>query len=263
MSPLIGSVKHKEIYVVKNKLYKYGWGWLLWLGFFLAGIQGISFSDFALNVIAGVIPLVSLIPYFVLRRRFLADWGPPAPWRAGLAAGVVMYLVSLTLFSTVSFVDERLLNKKIQSVLATYKEKVAAFKHDEAKYEAEFIHEPSNARQVSQNIRTISEILTHDKEKQRLFHEMFDDYRQALKGKMNKTGKKSFEQSIDEILSGYDSCCEKRQKSWTLLRTHYITGKRKYYDNYANAYRDAKQSATGVQERIREAFGTTNVSFAE
>ncbi len=263
-----GNIKHREIYVPKRALRrpgKYGWGWLAWLGLFLIGIKDFSFSDGTLNFIALAIPLASLFPYFALRRRFLMKRGFPGsrPWAAGLSAALVVCPLSIALFSALFSLDGLLLNHKIQSVEAKYRERVAALKQDETKHEARFVDKPGRAKLVRQNVKTIDEILARNKDKQRLFHEMFDDYKKALKGKRSKTDRKPFEQSIDTILSSYDASCEKWRKSLTLLRSHYLTGKKKYYQGYENAREDAAQSATDVQKGIRETFGTTSISLAE
>jgi CHASE3 domain sensor protein len=266
--PITSAVKHKEIFIaksVRSEPSKYGWGWLLWLGLFLAGIKDISFSESALYLIAGALPLVSLILYFALRRRFLRKSSFPGPkrWTSGLVAGVVIYLLSIGLFSIMSFADGMLLSKKIESVDTKYKSRVAAFRQNEKEYEAKLINEPQTARHIRQNVKMIDAMLVHNKEKQRFFHEMLGDYRCALKGKRSKTGKKPLEQSMDDILSNYDTSFEKWRKAWSLLRTHYLTGNKKYYQSYTSARHDAAQSETDVQKGIREAFGTATIAFAE
>ncbi len=227
----------------------------------LAGISNVYFTDTRLYAVAGVIPFVALIPYFALRLKLLRKFD--FPWKAGLAAGVAMYILSAGLFSGMTVLDGMVLKHRIQSVDEKYRGRLAAFRQHETNYEARLIREPRNARDMKQNVRTIDNLLAHSKDKRQLFHEMFDDYRQAVKGKRSKTDKKPLEQSISEISAGYDASHQKWHNSWKLLRTYYLTGNKRYYESYEKAHEDATRSATDVQARMAAAFGTAHNRAAE
>ncbi|MDO8722217.1 MAG: hypothetical protein Q7J31_08305 [Syntrophales bacterium] len=61
-------------------------------------------------------------------------------------------------------------------------------------------------------MKTIDEIVASTKEKQRVFHDIFNEYKQALKGKITPKGKKSWGDSIDQILAVYDKSYENQRR---------------------------------------------------
>ncbi len=260
---MAGDIKHRQVYVPKTSMKqpgRYGWGWPLWLGLILITVKDISFVDYSLRLIAGMILLLCLISYFVLRARLLRwSFTSSRPWIAAVWSGTAVYVVCLVAISLMVSADSLLLDKTIQSVDAKYRARAAALEKDGVKWEAKLISSPRSARDIRQNVRAIDAILAYHKDKHEVFHEMIEDYRAVLKGKRTQAGSTPFEQSIDEIASGYDTAYEKRHNCLKLLRAHYLTGKKKYHQGYENADRDATQSAVEVRKRIAEVFGEARV----
>jgi len=242
-----------------SKPRKYGWGWILLLAILINGTRSMSFNNNLLYLILVILPLVLLIPYFILRRRLLKKWNFPGSkaWKAGLAAGGCICLLFIIVLGFVYALDAESLNSRIVSLEAKYKERVTFFKQEDNKYQAKFIVEPQNVSDVKQNIKIIDEILIHSKEKHQFFHKMFNDYKQTLKNNQNKKLKKSWSELIEQILSVFDRTYEKQTKAYSLLKKYYETGEDKYHEDYTTTYQEAAQLATDFQRLVKETFNIT------
>lgn len=252
--------KYEEIPSVKTiakKPGKYGWGWFLFLAL-LANydMRNNPFSDYTLSFIWGVLTLLFVIPYFVLRWRFIKKWQFPGSkaWKAGLAAAFCTYLLVLAVLATMIVFDSKSLNSRIAGLDAKYRDRVASIKKEENKYQTKLVSEPQNAKDMKRNVETVDEILAYNKEKHRFFHEMFNDYKQSLRDKRRPKADKPWGDSIDQALSLYDRSYEKQTTALMSLKTYYVTGEEKYYENYTAAYRDAAQLATEFQKAVKEMF---------
>jgi len=249
-------IKYQEVPGVFKKPGKCGWGWFIFLGLIVPSSKINFFADYTFSMIWDMLIFASLVPYFELRRRFLKKWGflGEGPWKAGLVAGICTYILVLAVLTTMIVFDSKSLNSRIAGLDAKYRDRVASFKQEENKYQTKLVSEPQNAKDMKKNAETVNEILAYNKEKHRFFHEMFNDYKETLKDKRRPKADKSWSDSIDQALSFYDKSYEKQTSALLSLKTYYVTGEEKYYENYTATYRDAAQLATEFQKVIKEIF---------
>ncbi len=255
-------IKYQEVPGVFKKPGKYGWGWFIFLGLLTPSSRNNFFTDYTFSLIWDSLIFASLVPYFVLRRRFLKKWGfiGEGPWKAGLIAGICTYLLVLIVFSIMVFLDARSLNTTIAALDGKYKDRVVSFKQIENSYRLKFISEPQSKRDIDQNMKTIDEIVAYTKEKHKFFHEMFNEYKQTLRGKRIHKGKRSWGDSIDQILAVYDESYVNQLKAWGLLKKYYVTGEGKYYQDYTTTSQAAATLANKFKGLVNEAYGITDKS---
>lgn len=250
--------KYQETPCAKNltkKPSKYGWGWVIFSALYISGVSRTQFfSDYALSFLADILFFPLLILYFWLRRKFIKKWGPEK-LKPGLVAGFSTYLISLAILAPLIYFDVKSVNSKLTALTAKYKDKVEFFQQEEGKYQSKLITEPKTPTDIKHNVQTIEEILNYNSEKQRFFHEMFNNYKTTLKDKRNARAKKSWRELIDQILSFYDKSYDKQTRALELLREYYVTGKEKYYQEYLTIYQETEQSKNEFQkELVKELF---------
>jgi len=233
---------------------KYGWGWLIFFGILAQyDIRNNPFSNAAFSILWDTLILLFLILYFWLRRKFIEKW-EYSTWKPGLVAGLCIYLVAGIVLGAMAFFDAKSINSTIASVTARYKDKVEFFRQEEANYQAKLITEPKTIPDITQNIKAIDDILAHANAKQKFFHDMFNDYKTALKDKTNTKTKKSWGELIDHILSMYDKTYLKQKGALELLRDYYMTGNEKSYEEYTTIYQESEQLANEFQKLVKETF---------
>jgi hypothetical protein len=213
-------------------------------------------KDYTLSLIWDGSILLLLVVYFILRWRFIKKWNFPGSkaWKAGLAAGLCAYLLTLLVLGVLSFFDARSLNTTIAALNERYRERVIFFKQKEGTFNSKFINDPQSRSDINQNISTIDELLSFQKEKQRFLRDMFNDYGQTLTAKRRQKGNRSWKDSTDEILSAHDKLCNQQAKAWELLRKHYLTGEEMYYAEYTATYSQAENSGGEFQKLVRGVF---------
>ena len=258
--PAIDPPKQSEISSVKTltkKPGKYGWGWFLFLVLLTNyDMRSHPVKDYTLSLIWDGSIVLLLVVYFILRWKFIKRWNFPGSkaWKAGLAAGLCTYLLTLFVLGVLFFFDERSLNTTIATLNVRYRERVTFFKQKEGTFNSKFISAPQSRGAINQNIRTIDEVLSYQKEKQRFLHDMFNDYGQTLAAERRQKGNRSWKDSTDEVLSALDKLCNQQAKAWELLRSHYLTGEEKDYEGYTAAYRQAENSGREFRELVKGVF---------
>jgi len=153
-------------------------------------------------------------------------------------------------------IDKRALYSRIITVATKYRDRAVLMKQQEAKYQSELINEPQTARDVRNNMQVISQIQKHNKEKDKLFHEMFADYKQSLKNKRNAKAKTSWEERITQLESLYDKTAEKTNDWWALLGQYYTTGNEDDYRKYTETYQEVERLTNEYQSLVGDTFGT-------
>jgi len=256
----VGDTKFQDnVTTLGSRPRKYGWGWFLFLGMFSYGVKNNPISDSTLSIIWDILPFILLIPYFAVRKKLIAKWQFPGSklWKPGLAAGVITYLLAIMVLAGLVFIDTRTLYSRINTVAIKYQDRLRLMKQEDAKYYSILITEPQTARDVKNNIQIIEHIQEHNKERQKVYHEMFADYKQALKNKRNTKAKTSWEESITQVESVFDKTVEKTNGSLALLTQYYITGNEDIYLKYTDTYQEAERLTNEFQSLLKETFGTT------
>ena len=239
-----------------KKPKKFDWGGLLMFAVLgtLIKLED-NFNDYIFTLFWGVILLLLLIPFFILRKRLKEKWKYPQnkTWKAGVVAGGFTYLLAICVYSGLIFIDARSLNTTLVAVAKKYEAKVVSLKKESAKYRSRIINEPKTRRDLEQNIQTIDEMIAHTQQRQELYHKMFDEFKRTLADKVRK-GKKPWNVSIDQVLGTFDRLNENLLNSLMSLKKHYITGEEKYYHDYTTTSQAAAQLENEFRRLMQETF---------
>ena len=233
---------------------KYGWGWFIFFGILANyNVRNDPFSNAALSISWDTLTLLFLILYFWLRRVFIKKWEYDM-FKPGLVAGLCIYLIAFIVLGAMVFFDAKAINSTIALVTARHKDKVEFFRREEVEYHEKFIAEPETDADITQNIIAIDEILKYADVKQEFFHNMFNDYKMALKDKTNTKSNIPWSESIDRLVSMYDKSYLKQKKAFELLRDYYMTGSEESYQEYTTIYQEAEQMAIEYKKLAKETF---------
>jgi hypothetical protein len=245
-----------------KKPRKYGWGWAVSFGMIASYIfKNNPLNDYTLSFLWYALPFVFLLAYIGIRDRFLKKWSFPGsqPWKAGLAAGFVVYVLALFLMIGMTVADARFFNSSVKQIMTKYGDRLASVMKAETKYKTQLNSTPQNVRDLRNSIQTIGQMQEHGAEKQKISGEMFAELKEALKNKRNPKTRRSWENSIDQLIASNKVVFEKSNKAFVLLRQHYETGDEDSYHGYTRAQQDAERAGKEYQNLVRETFGTNAV----
>jgi hypothetical protein len=245
-----------------KKPRRYGWGWVVIFGMIATYIfKNNPLSDYTLAIFWYALPFAILLAYIGIRDRFLKKWSFPGsqPWKAGLAAGFVVYVLALIVLIAMTVADNHFVNSAMTPVMTKYGNSMAPIMKADTKYKSQFITEPQTVTDLRSNIQTIAQIQENDAQKQKISGQMFAELKEALKNKRNPKTKTSWEQCIEQLISNNKDVFEKSNKALVLLLRHYETGDENSYHEYTRIQQDAERAGKEYQKLVWQTFGTNAI----